>query len=487
MPRIYTDQPSAGSPLNIYVPATMNSGFVNTDWTELAEAPDFSIPSTGISGAVADGSDPTNREIRPGEIYFESPLIAYNGTGTSRWVQLEMALPSPGSAFESGHFIPAGPGGGASGRVFMCPRVQTNARIYDVATNTVITPSTPFPPEYFLGSVKLSDNRIYMIPWLGGTNATARIYNPVTDTFSTPSGTFPVLSGQYSGVLLADGRVFIIPFYDTVARIYDPATDTLTVAGGTYAGNNPHLSGVRLASGKVFMPPCNAGRAAVYDPATNTKTEVGPTYGPEAFRGAVLLNNGKVFMVPFAASRGAVYDPAGSGTITDVDATKWAAFGQFPYNFGALLPDGRVYMNGAFSVLGRIWDPATDTSTIPAGLFSGDLDHFALVTLADGKIFLVPHNSTTAKIYNSVANTLTTPAGDYPSAAERVTLTGQLAVPANGTVSIPIQGQRLLCRAQSSRTQGGKLLIRAEVNNAIKVFGSAIELEAASHAPNTED
>jgi hypothetical protein len=483
MPRIYTDQPSDGSPLNIFVPAAVNGGFVNTDWTEIAEAPDFSIPSTGKAGAVIQFGD-SGREIRPGELYIESPLIAYNYTGTPRWVQLEMALPTSGAAFDTAHFIPAGPGGGASGRVFMCPRQQTAARIYDVATNTVITPSATFPSGYFLGSVRLSDNRIYMLPF--GANQTARIYDPVAGTFSAPNGVFPVTGGQYNGVLLADGKVYIIPFYDTVARIYDPSANTLTVAGGSFSGNIPHVSGVRLASGKVFMPPHNAGRAAVYDPATNTKTEVGPTYGPGAFDGSVLLNDGKVFMVPRTATvRGAVYDPAGSGTIASVNTANWDAFGQFSYSFGARLPDGRVYMNGAYSTLGRIWDPVTDTSTVPAGQFSGDIDHLALVTLADGRIFLVPHNSTTAKIYDSSANTLTTPAGDFPSAAERVTLTSQLVVPANGAISIPIQGQRLLCQASPSPLQGGKLLIRAEVNNAIKVFGSAVELEAASHAPRT--
>jgi hypothetical protein len=29
-------------------------------------------------------------------------------------------------------------------------------------------------------------------------------------------------------------------------------------------------------------------------------------------------------------------------------------------------------------------------------------------------------------------------------------------------------------------------LVRAEVGNAVRVFGSAVEMEAATHAPNTE-
>ena len=143
-------------------------------------------------------------------------------------------------------------------------------------------------------------------------------------------------------------------------------------------------------------------------------------------------------------------------------------------------------MPGHNATQGRIWDPATDTSTTPSGMFSGDIDYRGLATLADGKIYLIPYDAVTAKIYDPVADLLTAPAGNFPSIAERVTLTAQLAVPANGTISIPIQGQRLLNPARSGGGAGGKLLVRAEVANAIKVYGSATEQEAATHAPNTE-
>jgi len=202
-----------------------------------------------------------------------------------------------------------------------------------------------------------------------------------------------------------------------------------------------------------------------------------------------LLTSGKVFMVPGFGQRGAVYDPAGAGSITSVDAEKWDATGQgFLGCFnGARLPDGRVYLNGVHNTQGRIWDPVTDISTIPNGQFSGDADHIGLVTLADGRIYLIPFNSTSAKIYNPAANTLTTPSGAFPDITERITITSRLVVPANGTISVPLQGQRLLCPARSDgNTQGGKLLVSAEVNNAIKVFGSAVEMEAASHAPRTD-
>lgn len=487
MPRIYTDQPSSGKPLNVCIPSTVNNGFADTTWIELIEAPDFSVPSSNGTGTVPDKNIP-NREIRAGEVYFESPLIVLNSSGTARWVQLETVLPSTGAAFETGVFIPAGPGGGAAGRVFMAPRSSTTARLYDVATDTLTTPSGVFPAGAYSGSERMNDGRIYVIPF-NGTNQTARIYNPVTDTFTIPNGVFPLNGGQWNSTLLNDGRVFILPYNDTVARIYDPVANTLTVAGGTYVFA-AHYTAITLPSGKVFMPPLAAGRAAIYDPVANTKTDVGPTYGPDAFIGAVLLtrglHSGKVFMVPHCETLAAIYDPAGDGSITPVNAANWGGSAPFSYFNGAELPDGRVYIPGYGTTQSRIWNPSTDTSTFSSTQFSGDSDHRGLVTLADGKIYMIPYNAVAAKIYNSATDTLAIASGSFPSTFERISLTGQLSVPAGGTLIIKdLLGQRLLCPARPEASQGGKLLIRAEVNNAIKVFGSAIELEAASHAPAT--
>lgn len=103
MPRINTDQPSSGKPVILFIPTATNSGFVNTTWTTLAEAPDFSIPSTEDDGAVADPADAT-RELRPGEVFIETPLQAINVTGTTRWVELQLVLEGA-----SGQAIPLSP------------------------------------------------------------------------------------------------------------------------------------------------------------------------------------------------------------------------------------------------------------------------------------------------------------------------------------------------------------------------------------------
>lgn len=103
MPRINTDQPSSGKPLLLFIPSTSNSGFVNTTWTTLAEAPDFSIPASGDDGVTVDPAD-AGRELRPGEVFFESPLACTNTTATTRWVELQMVLQG-----SSGQAIPVTP------------------------------------------------------------------------------------------------------------------------------------------------------------------------------------------------------------------------------------------------------------------------------------------------------------------------------------------------------------------------------------------
>lgn len=98
MARIKTDQPSSGKPLQLLIPS---AGFVPNSWTTLAEAPDFSIPSTGDPQVTLDPSD-TGRELRPGEVFLEAPLTCINLDTTSRWVELQILT-------QTGHSCPVTP------------------------------------------------------------------------------------------------------------------------------------------------------------------------------------------------------------------------------------------------------------------------------------------------------------------------------------------------------------------------------------------
>lgn len=98
MPRINTDQPSSGKPLQLLIP---NAGFVPSTFTTLAEAPDFSIPGSGDSGVTLDPAD-SSRELRPGEVFLEAPLTVINTDTVTRWVELQILT-------QTNHAVPLTP------------------------------------------------------------------------------------------------------------------------------------------------------------------------------------------------------------------------------------------------------------------------------------------------------------------------------------------------------------------------------------------
>jgi hypothetical protein len=92
MARIYTDQPATGKPVLVFVPSGTNSGLVPSGWTTLVEAPDFSVPlTTDEAFATLDPTD-SDRELRPGEVFFETPLTVTNTTATTRWIEARMVM-----------------------------------------------------------------------------------------------------------------------------------------------------------------------------------------------------------------------------------------------------------------------------------------------------------------------------------------------------------------------------------------------------------
>ena len=66
-----------------------------------------------------------------------------------------------------------------------------------------------------------------------------------------------------------------------------------------------------------------------------------------------------------------------------------------------------------------------------------------------------------------------------------VPVTPQINIPAKEAVYLPIQGLRLL-KINFSAANGDRLQIRASTGSSIKVLGSAVELEALTHAPDSE-
>jgi len=75
--------------------------------TTLAEAPDFSIPDTSNKFEFRDSADPT-RAIRPGEIFFLTPMAAKNKDTVTRYLETRL-VQEDGIIVEFGKVeVPAG-------------------------------------------------------------------------------------------------------------------------------------------------------------------------------------------------------------------------------------------------------------------------------------------------------------------------------------------------------------------------------------------
>lgn len=83
MARIKCRTPSTGKPIRV---ALSNVG--NT-YVSIAEAPDFSVPDASSKFPVRDPLD-IGRAIRPGEIFFLTPMSAKNKDTVTRWIETRL-------------------------------------------------------------------------------------------------------------------------------------------------------------------------------------------------------------------------------------------------------------------------------------------------------------------------------------------------------------------------------------------------------------
>lgn len=83
MPRIKCRTPSTGKPLRISL------ANVATNFTTIAEAIDFSVPDPSNKFTDRDPSD-DSRAIRPGEVFFLTPLAAKNKSSNTVWIETRL-------------------------------------------------------------------------------------------------------------------------------------------------------------------------------------------------------------------------------------------------------------------------------------------------------------------------------------------------------------------------------------------------------------
>lgn len=83
MSRIKCRTPSTGKPIRV---ALSNVG---DTYVSIAEAPDFSVPDASTKFPVRDPLD-IGRAIRPGEIFFLTPMSAKNKDTVTRWIETRL-------------------------------------------------------------------------------------------------------------------------------------------------------------------------------------------------------------------------------------------------------------------------------------------------------------------------------------------------------------------------------------------------------------
>lgn len=101
MARITCRTPSTGKALRI---AQAN---VATSYTSISEAPDFSVPDASETYPIRDPGD-ASRAIRPGEIFFLTPISAKNKGNVTAYIDTRL-LTEANVAIELGRVeVPAG-------------------------------------------------------------------------------------------------------------------------------------------------------------------------------------------------------------------------------------------------------------------------------------------------------------------------------------------------------------------------------------------
>jgi hypothetical protein len=83
MARIKCRTPSTGKSLSISL------SNVSTNYVTVAEAPDFSVPDAAGNFLVRDPLDNT-RTIKPGEVFFLTPLSARNKSANTVWIETQL-------------------------------------------------------------------------------------------------------------------------------------------------------------------------------------------------------------------------------------------------------------------------------------------------------------------------------------------------------------------------------------------------------------
>jgi hypothetical protein len=194
-----------------------------------------------------------------------------------------------------------------SGEILHIPYNSTKDIVYNPYLRTIRNSQGSYPgDEGYIDGVLLPDNKILLIPY---RNKVPALFDLNVD-FSHPESPIMPLTfiqstvvtgeGWFSGgVMLSDGRVFLVPTNRPDACIFDPVTRVFTPTSGEYPLGDSSIGGCLLVDGRVLITPKNNHTIKIYDPRTDTLHDTGIKLGPGTSHAkGIVLGNGDVFFAP---------------------------------------------------------------------------------------------------------------------------------------------------------------------------------------------
>lgn len=281
------------------------------------------------------------------------------------------------------------------GRLFFVPFSATVGQIYDPINDRIITPTGNYEGgNASSGAVLIHTGEVLLVP----RSKSCKVYNPYSNSMRTIGSAPAVADAFYSGVVMADGRVFCVSGFSTFCQIIDPKLNTITAVPGTV--NSGNISGVLLPDGRILsIAGAHPNTSYIYDPVSNTYKTASITansgLNTTAYFGGVLLPDGNVFIIPQAATAALIYDYR-------TDKARVVPGTISGYNNGILLPDGGVFLiSGTANTPHRIYYYNTNTYVVLSTAPTVNSEFASCYVLQDGRIFMCPRNGTTGRGYGN--------------------------------------------------------------------------------------
>ena len=255
----------------------------------------------------------------------------------------------------------------------------------------------------------------------GGANTWVVVIDPNTNTVSSFGMPFDTTNaGIAQGVLAPNGKIYAIPYTDSIVRVIDPSNNSISSIGtivGTF--NNIKILGAVLApNGKIYTVPYNSTVVQVIDPNASTIASFGTfplnstssinANQPAFFNGAVLAPNGRIYGIPDSSSYFWVIDPSNNSITSIATFPVYAAGGNYCYK-GAVAINGKIYTGPGSRSIVFLIDP--DSNTVTA-LTTVNFSGYDMRLFPNGKLYMHGSNNAATATYFSVLdpdnNTITT-------------------------------------------------------------------------------